>query len=328
MREPDFPFVAPPPLFSFHDCAPQQVHFRDALIAGLMQAEKAIPCRFLYDDRGSALFDEICELPEYYPTRTELSILRTHAPEMAGLIGPHCALIELGSGASVKARLLLDAADRPAAYVPIDVSRGHLRESAARFAHAYPDLRVAAVCADYSAPFDLPRLPAAGRRIGFFPGSTIGNLDHDGARALLAGWARRLGRGGAMIVGVDLQKDPALIEAAYDDSAGVTEAFIKNVLVRANHELAADFDPGLFAYEARYNAGEGRMEMHLRSRVRQVAAVGALRFAFAAGERLHVEYSYKYTIGGFADLAASAGFRPVACWTDPLSRFSVHYLAV
>ena len=314
------------PLVAFHDHALQEESFRDALLAGLSGAERSIPCRFLYDERGSALFDAICELPEYYPTRTETAILRAHAGEIARRIGARAQLIELGSGSSVKIRILLDALESPAAYVAVDISREHLRRAAERLAAEYPGIEVAAICADYSAPFPLPDLPAAGRRIAFFPGSTIGNLEPDEALSFLAAWARRLGPGAAMMVGVDLKKDEEVLNAAYDDAQGVTAEFSLNLLARANSELGADFDTRRFAHDARYNPDKGRVEIHLRSLADQTVAIAGHAFDFAAGEKIHTEHSYKYAVGEFQALARRAGFEPAAVFTDPGQLFSVHYL--
>lgn len=312
---------------AFHDLAPRQEGFADALVRGLSRRDRAIPCRFLYDARGSALFDAICELPEYYPTRTEMGILTGAAPEIAALAGPACQLIELGSGSSIKARLLLNAMEQPAAYVAIDISRDHLRSAAEAMAADFPALHVAAICADYAQPFALPDL-RGGRRVGFFPGSTIGNLDPAQAEAFLRLWAQRLGPGSAMLIGVDLKKGRAILEPAYDDAQGVTAAFSLNVLARANRELGADFDLDGFRHEARWNEARSRIEIHLRSLRAQTATVAGRRFAFGAGERVHIEDSCKYTLDGFAALAGRAGFDTGRTWTDPRGLFSVHWLAV
>ena len=311
---------------TFHDHAAEEESFLDAVLEGLSRAEKAVPCRFLYDERGSALFDEICELAEYYPTRTETAILQACAPEVARRAGPAAQLIELGSGSSIKVRILLDAFEAPAAYVAVDVSREHLKRAAARLAADFPGLEVVAVCADYGAPFPLPELGGGGRRVAFFPGSTIGNLEPEAALAFLRLWARRLGPDAAMLVGVDLKKDPGLLHAAYDDCEGVTAAFSLNLLARANRELAADFDLGGFRHEARYDQGKGRIEIHLRSLKDQSVRLGGQGFAFARGERMHVEHSYKYGIEQFQVLALEAGFEPAAVFTDDARLFSVHYL--
>jgi dimethylhistidine N-methyltransferase len=313
-------------LIAFHDYAAQEESFLDAVLEGLSRPDKAIPCRFLYDARGSALFDEICELAEYYPTRTETKILAACAAEIGLRVGPRAQLIELGSGSSIKVRILLEAFEDPAAYVAVDVSREHLRNAAARLAADFPRLEVAAICADYAAPFPLPELGGGGRRLAFFPGSTIGNLEPEAALAFLKLWARRLGPDSAMLVGVDLRKDVGILHAAYDDAQGVTAAFSLNLLGRANRELGAGFDLGGFRHEARYDQGRGRIEIHLRSLGSQTVRIAGREFAFAKGERLHVEHSYKYGLGQFQEMARVAGFEPAAVFTDPNQLFSVHYL--
>jgi dimethylhistidine N-methyltransferase len=310
----------------FHDFAPPMESFRAAVLEGLSRAEKAIPCRFLYDARGSRLFDLICEQPEYYPTLAETRILERHGDDIAAWIGPDAQLIELGSGSSVKVELLLDAMAAPAGYMPIDISREHLWTAAARIAARRPGLAVHAVCADYAQAFDLPRIP--GRRVAFFPGSTIGNFDPTEARNFLALWRERLGAGGAMIVGVDLKKDPALINRAYNDAAGVTAAFSLNLLARANRELGAEFRLDGFAHHAHYDPAEGRVEIHLVSRRAQSVTIGDRIVRFAAGERLHIENSYKYDAEAFAALAEEAGFAWRTVWFDPDRLFSVHFLSV
>jgi dimethylhistidine N-methyltransferase len=314
-------------LLAFQDHSPGEESFLDAVLDGLGRPDKAIPCRFLYDARGSELFDRICELPEYYPTRTEMKILEGCAGDIARRVGPRAQLIELGSGSSIKVRVLLDALEDASAYVAVDVSREHLRRAAAALAADYPKVQVAAVCADYSAAFPLPELPAAGRRLAFFPGSTIGNLEPEEALAFLKLWARRLGPDAVMLVGVDLKKEDHVLHAAYDDSQGVTAAFSLNILARANAELGSDFDLDGFAHQARYNAIDGRVEIHLRSLRPQTATVAGRSFSFGRGERIHVEHSYKYTIDQFQTLATLAGFAPAAVFTDPGGLFSVHYLA-
>ena len=312
---------------TFHDLQPRADDFRRAAIAGLSAPQKSLPCRFLYDAKGSALFDRICELPEYYPTRTETSILRDNADEIAAHVGPGAQLVELGSGSSAKVRILLDALDEPASYVPIDISAEHLLAAARRLQADYPELRVEAICADYAQPFDLP--PShRGRRAGFYPGSTIGNLAPADAQAFLSLWARRLGTGAGMIVGVDLKKSAAILEPAYDDAQGVTAEFSLNLLARANRELGADFDLRHFRHQARYRADEGRVAIHLRSLSDQTVHLGGETFRFARGETIHVEDSWKYSLGDFRDLAARAGFRPADYWTDPGGLFSIPLLEV
>ncbi|MGH7114161.1 MAG: L-histidine N(alpha)-methyltransferase [Stellaceae bacterium] len=312
--------------FAFYDLAPGEESFRDAVLNGLGRPRKAIPCKFFYDARGSALFEEICRLPEYYPTRTEIAILEESASEIAAQMGPHCRVIEFGSGASDKARILLQALDRPAAYVPVDISREHLREAAASLAEDFPELPVIAVCADYTGPFALPSLPGpSGKRVGFFPGSTIGNFEPDAARRFLANCAQILGPGGEMLIGADLKKDAHTLEAAYNDRAGVTAAFNLNLLERINRDLDGDLDLDLFEHFAFYNKAQGRVEIYIRSLADQEASIAGRQIAFAAGELIHTEYSYKYSVPEFRALAATAGFRPVDTWTDPAELFSVHY---
>jgi dimethylhistidine N-methyltransferase len=311
---------------AFFDDVKAQADFRAALVDGLSRENKAIPCRFLYDTAGSLLFDRICETPEYYVTRVEMEILEARAREIALLAGPDCQLIELGSGSSRKVRILLDALYRPHAYVAIDVSRDHLRSSAAVIAKKYPGLKVAALCTDYTKEFVLPDFPDGKGKLAFFPGSTIGNLLPQEATALLSCWSVQLGPGASMLIGVDLKKDEDVLNAAYNDAAGVTAAFTKNILVRANRELGTNFVTSQFEHEARYVAGEGRMEIFLRSLNRQSVRLEEHVFGFAPGERVHVEYSYKYTLAEFAALAVEGGFKPRAAWTDAAGRFSLHYL--
>ena len=316
-------------LTAFHDLAPAEESFRAAVLSGLSRRVKALPCRFLYDERGSALFEQICELPEYYLTRTEMAILAEDAAEIARLAGPHAQLIEFGSGAARKVRLLLDALEEPDAYVAIDISREPLRRAAEEVAAEFPDLPVVAICADYLQPLRLPPLPQRGsaRRIGFFPGSTIGNFSPEEAIDFLVGCRQAVGRGGAMLIGVDLKKDPALLDAAYNDRAGVTAAFNLNLLERINRELDADFDLDRFEHDAFYNEEQGRIEIYIRSLADQIVTVAGRAIRFAAGERIHTEDSCKYSISEFQRLASHAGFRPVRHWTDPAELFSVHFLS-
>lgn len=300
--------------------------FARALAAGLRAVPKRVPCKFLYDAAGSALFDRICTLPEYYPTRTELGLLEEHAGEIAGRIGCDAELVEFGAGSGRKVRLLLDALTRPRAYVPIDISGPHLEEAASRLAADYPGLDIRPVVADYTRPFRLPPVSdGARRRVGFFPGSTIGNFAPDEAVRFLAVAARLLKRGG-LLVGVDLVKDPAILHAAYNDAGGVTAAFNHNLLERANRELGAQFDHVRFAHYAFYQPVAQRIEMHLVSLEAQQVRIGDEMFAFAAGEALHTEDSYKYTLDGFRMLAIQAGFVPAATWLDHRRWFSLHWL--
>lgn len=313
--------------FGFHDLAPTEENFRDAVVAGLSREPKALPCKFFYDARGSALFEKICEVPEYYLTRIEIGILQQHADDIAKRIGPHCRLVELGSGASFKVRILLHALQSPAAYVPIDISRDSLQEAAAQIARDFPHIPVVAVCADYTRPFPLPRLPGPpGKRVGFFPGSTIGNFEPDSVVRFLRQCTELLGRGCEMLIGADLKKAPDILNAAYNDSAGVNAAFNLNLLARINRELDGDIKVDHFEHIAFYNAEAGRMELYLKSLVKQTVTVAGRRFSFADGELIHTENSYKYAIDDFRSLAARAGFTIVHTWTDADKLFSVHYL--
>jgi len=302
--------------------------FRSAALAGLDGSPRAIPAKFLYDARGSALFDAICELPEYYPTRTETEILSGCADDIAALAGPGCVLVEYGSGSSTKTRRLLDAMPALDGYVPIDVSRHHLDRTAARLRQDYPGLAVMPVCGDYMALDALPPAINGARRIGFFPGSTIGNLTPGEATSFLHRARRLLRDDGALILGVDLRKDPQRLHDAYNDRAGVTAQFTLNLLRRMNRELAASFDLAAFAHDAFYNPVEGRIEIYFRSLRPQTVTVAGRSFAFAAGERVHTEYSYKYDDAGIAALARAGGFTIVNTWTDPDRLFAVVYLAV
>jgi dimethylhistidine N-methyltransferase len=312
----------------FHDLAVSEESFETAVLTGFARSRKALPCKFLYDARGSQLFDEICRLPEYYPTRTEIGILADRAPEVAQLMGPGVQLVELGSGSSRKIRLLLDLLQDVSCYVPVDISSEHLRLAAEAVADDHPGIPVAAICADYTADFELPAALQGGfaKRVAFFPGSTIGNLMPEEALMLLRSCWRLVGRGGDMLVGVDLVKDDAVLNAAYNDASGVTAQFNLNLLERINRELGGDFDLGRFAHVAFFNRAESRMEIYIESLVTQLVRIAGHGFRLNAGERIHTEYSYKYTIDGFRALARSAGWTPVETWTDPAALFSVHYL--
>jgi dimethylhistidine N-methyltransferase len=278
------------------------------------------------------LFNQICEQPEYYPTRTELQITRDHADEIAAAIGAGCVLVEYGSGSSLKTRILLDHLREPTAYVPIDISREHLLRSSRALAASYPGLAVRPVWADYTGEFHLPTIDGrerrrGGRVVAYFPGSTIGNFEPTEARQFLESVRRVCGRGGSLLIGVDLKKDPSLLNAAYNDAAGVTAAFNLNLLTRINRELGANFDTSAFEHHAFFNAAAGRVEMHLVSRRRQRVELGdGASISFEPGETIHTENCYKYTLASFRALAAEAGYRPEQVWTDEAGWFSVHYL--
>jgi dimethylhistidine N-methyltransferase len=299
------------------------------LLAGLSKTPRSVAPKYFYDAQGSALFDRICELPEYYPTRTERRILERHGREMAEVIGPQSDIIEFGAGSLEKIRVLLqsfDARALPSRYFPIDISADHLEQAARRLHAQCPWLHVRPVAADYMQEDQLAALDAAtGRRVGFFPGSTIGNFDREEAMAFLR-LAARLLEGGGLLVGVDLVKDPQILHRAYNDAQGVTAAFNLNLLQRANTELSADFDLDRFVHYAFYDPRHARIEMHLLSRCAQTVHVAGRDFSFAEGESLHTENSHKFTIEGFRKLAVTAGFRPGPVWTDEARLFSVHWL--
>lgn len=299
---------------------------RDAL-AGLASTQKSISPKYFYDERGSALFDAITELEEYYPTRTERTILETHVAAMAARLGRDCVVVEYGSGSSIKIRLLLDALESPAAYVPIDVSGEHLLRSASSIAADYPGLMVEPLVGDFTQPVTLPAsVPGGARRIAYFPGSTIGNFLPGDARRLLVGIAEMIGEDGGALIGVDLEKPLAVLEAAYNDADGITADFNLNVLHRMNAELGADFDIPSFEHLAFYNGEDRRIEMHLVSGVDQEVCVADTPFRFRAGETIHTEYSHKYTPERFDELARLAGSQVVETWTDPREWFGVFYL--
>ena len=299
--------------------------FARGLSEGLRRAQKEISCKYFYDAEGSALFEAICALPEYYQTRTEVALLRRHAAEIAGLIGARAEIVEFGAGSARKVRILLDALESPHGYSPIDISGAYLRGVVQRLAADYPRLRLTPLAGDFTLPLQLPALAAAARRAGFFPGGTIGNFTPDAAMALLRRMREMLG-GGGLLVGVDLVKDPVLLHAAYNDAAGVTAAFNKNLLARANRELGADFDLDAFAHYAPYNPKAQRIEMYLVSLKRQSARLPDGMVEFSAGEAIHTEDSHKYSIESFREIAARAGFSPRAVWTDENRLFSLHWL--
>ena len=320
------------------DCPPEHdPALRETVLAGLRARPKALPAWLFYDAAGAALFTDITRLDAYYPTRVELGILRAHAGELAALLGPGVVLLEYGSGEATKVRLLLDALrargpqGTPSAYVPIDVAGEQLREVTAHFAVTYPELAVVPLEADYTAPFALPPLPGAAtraRRIAFFPGSTIGNLHPREAEAFLRRIAATCGAGGALVLGVDLKKDPEVLHAAYNDPEGVTAAFNRNLLVRLNRELDATFDVDRFAHYAFYHPVAGRIEMHLVSRDDQTVQVAGEPVTFARGESIWTESSYKYGLAELEALAAAGGFAVGRVWTDRAEWFAVLYLTV
>lgn len=312
------------------DFSPDDEVMLEDVLRGLALPEKNIPSLYFYDQRGSELFDAITELPEYYPTRTEIRILERHGAEMAAALGPGVRLIELGSGSALKTELLLARLEDPAAYVPVEISREHLLAAAARIAADFPGLEVLPVTADFTEPYELPEPTRrrVERNVAFFPGSTIGNFPRPMAADLLANTCREVGPGGAMLVGVDLVKDRETLERAYNDAAGVTAEFNLNLLVRLNRELGADFDVDAFEHRAVWDDGAARIEMRLISSRDQRVTVAGQAFDFAAGEVLVTEYSHKYTLEAFRALAEGAGFALARSWTDPDGLFSVHLLEV
>ncbi len=306
--------------------APGIDEFRAAVIDGLARDQKRIPSKFLYDARGSALFDQICGLDEYYVTRTETALLTGIVGEAADLCGPGETVVEFGAGSAVKIRILLDALDSPRAFVPIDISRSHLEAASRDLAADYPGLAVIPVCADFSQPLDLPKAVPETGRIGFFPGSTIGNFADADARAFLVHARALLGSGSLFLIGYDLKKDEAVLNAAYDDREGVTAAFNLNLLARINRELGGNFDLSAFAHRAPYNRADGRVEMHLVSLRAQKVRVNGASFDFARGETIHTENSHKYDLAGFQGLSARAGYDTVKTWTDAADYFAISLL--
>jgi L-histidine Nalpha-methyltransferase len=300
--------------------------FADHVINGLSDNPKWLSAKYFYDAAGSDLFEQITRLPEYYPTRTELGILERHAGAMSAHIPLAAALVEFGTGSTKKARILMNAAPQIAAYVPVDISAEFLAQEAALVRRDLPNVTVLPVAADFTRDFDLPMQIRSRPRVGFFPGSTIGNFEPEDATEFLRQAARILGSGATMIVGVDLVKDEKVLNAAYDDVAGVTARFNLNVLARMNRELGGNFDLAAFRHRAFYDAAGHRIEMHLESLKAQTVTVAGRTFAFRAGETIHTENSYKYTVESFRSLAQRAGWRPVAVWTDPDDYFSIHAL--
>lgn len=309
----------------FHDLHPTPADMRTEVLAGLALPQKRIAPKFFYDAEGSRLFDAICALPEYYPTRTEIGILRRHGAEMAARLGRDALLVELGSGSSLKIRVLLEAL-RPAVYMPVDISKDHLLRSANALAAVFPALHVHAVCADYSVPFALPADDHDHPRAAFFPGSSVGNFEPEDAERFLRRVGDLLGPGGRLLIGVDLVKDPRVLEAAYNDADGVTAAFNLNLLAHINRELDADFDLNTFRHNAFFSAEQSRIEMHLLSTQGQQVRVAGQTVSVRAGESIHTESSYKFSVDDFRSLARRAGFESEQVWTDPEALFSVHCL--
>ena len=319
--------TATKPAVRFYDYAPEQSDFLSDVQRGLAQSPKQIAPKYFYDQRGSELFDEICKQPEYYPTRTEIGILQHNAQEIARCIGADCVLVELGSGASEKVRLLFDALS-PSRYLGVDISKEFLLVSTRRLAHDYPELEVHAVCADFSQQLELPEQHSHGRTVAFFPGSSIGNFEPEAAVTLLRQVAECVGEGGQLLIGVDLKKDINILNRAYNDAAGITAKFNRNLLRRMQTELDAELDRDAFSHHAFFNSDQGRIEMHLVSMHHQAVVLADDVIEFTADESIHTESSYKYRLDEFAALAARAGFGVERVWTDADSLFSVQLLGV
>jgi len=300
--------------------------FEADVIAGLSRDPKSIPPKYFYDREGSRLFEEITRLPEYYLTRTETGILNAHVSELNAIIPQGTALVEFGSGACIKIQILLDNVPGIAAYLPVDISGDFLKGEAERISAAYPRLSVHPVTADFTKPFELPAEFATMPKTGFFPGSTIGNFEPHDAVAFMRHAAKTIGHGGVLVMGVDLVKDPSVLNAAYNDAAGLTDKFNLNLLRRVNRELEGNFDLQAFEHHAVYNRERRRIEMHLASKKRQKVTVAGRMFTFRAGESIHTENSYKYTQGSFAALARGCGWTPEIAWTDPAELFAVNVL--
>ncbi|MGB5335868.1 MAG: L-histidine N(alpha)-methyltransferase [Woeseiaceae bacterium] len=296
------------------------------IVAGLSQPQKTISPKYFYDERGSRLFDQITELPEYYLTDAELEIMRTNVDDMADLVGKTASLIEFGSGSSLKTRILLQNLDELAAYVPVDISEQHLYASAQQLRGEFPGIDIRPVVADFTKTFSLPTptvMPV--RNVVYFPGSTIGNFEHDMAMELLRVMRAEAGDNGALLIGVDLQKDPEIIDRAYNDEAGVTAEFNLNMLRHLNKEFGANFDLDSFEHSAVYDEDEGRVVIELISQAEQTFEIADREFELADGESILTEYSHKYTLQGFAEMAEAAGFSVAKVWTDPDELFSVQY---
>jgi len=311
----------------FYDYHPEQANFHQEVVAGLNTLPKSIAPKFFYDEKGSQLFDAICDTQEYYPTRTEMAILEKYSSQIGNHIGEDCLLIEPGSGSSQKVRILLDTIN-PKAYMPLDISKDYLRLAAENVADEFPWLEVHAACVDYTSPFPLPPFARQGRKVAFFPGSSIGNFDPEHAIDFLQHLASMLNYDGGLLIGVDLKKDVEILNAAYNDNLGATAAFNQNLLTRMVDELGANFDLSKYHHHAFYNQQLGRIEMHLVSNETHTVTIGDNNFVINKDETIHTESSYKYTIEEFQALASKAGFNAVDVWTDAQQLFSVHYFEV
>lgn len=308
----------------FYDLEPRADTFHDDVIQGLKLAQKRIPPKHFYDERGSRLFDAICATQEYYPTRTEMAILEDNCEDICKLLGPDCVLVEPGSGSSQKVRLILDRLE-PHTYMPLDISSEHLKTTASGLASEYPDINITAACIDYTQQITLPDYPDGRRSVAFFPGSSIGNFEHEDAVKFLRNLATLVKPRGGLLIGVDLKKKSSILNAAYNDRDNITAQFNLNLLTRINTELKADFKLDRFEHLAFYNEKQGRIEIYLVSTCNQLVTVAGHRFKFSEGESIHTENSYKYTINEFQSLALKAGFTLQKTWTDAARLFSVQY---
>lgn len=306
----------------------EAVFYQD-VITGLNADKKSIPCKYFYDETGSKLFDKICELDEYYLTRTETSIIEENAVEIAEQLGEGVMLVEMGSGSSIKTRLLLDELIEPACYVPVDISEEHLQKAAETLRSLYPDLEVIPVTADFTKGFELPesKINPSHSAI-FFPGSTIGNFSQDQAKDLLDRFGQIVGQQGGMVIGLDLIKDQSIIESAYNDEEGITAAFNLNILSHINRELDGNFDIDKFEHNAVYNSEKSRVEIGLISQEQQTVSIGGQSFNFEPGEYIHTENSHKYSVDSFAELAEESGFELHKVWKDSREYFAVLHLVV
>jgi dimethylhistidine N-methyltransferase len=316
------------PAFLLDRCPPRD-NFRADVLDGLSQPQKRIPPKYFYDARGSDLFEQICRTPEYYVTRTELKLLSDIGPQLATIVGPDATVVEFGSGSDAKIRRVLDALEEPHAYVAIDISREPLERAIDDLARDYDGLTVGGICADFMAPIELPdeALRGAGKRLGFFPGSTVGNMERERCRAFLRHTRDMFEEGDGFLIGVDLRKDRNILEPAYNDADGITAAFNMNVLRRINQDLGGTLELRNFRHFAHYNEELGRVEMHLESLRDQEFTIDGQSFSMKAGETIHTENSYKYGVKEFTEAAEAAGYWSVQVWQDQKSLFSIHYLA-
>src|SRR5499427_4981473 len=325
MKPEPTPQPLTPGVVRFYSFLPSAERFRDEVLAGLALPQKSIPPKYFYDEQGCRLFEEICELPEYYLTRTETAILRGNVEDVAQFVGPDAELIEYGSGAQAKTRILIQAL-QTRLYVPIDIATGTLQAASSELASRFPFLNIVGICADYTRPLALPEFVGVPvrRKLAFFPGSTVGNFTPAEALQFLKNVRRSVGTGGALLIGVDLKKDKATLDAAYADPKGVTARFNLNLLARINRELGGDFQVNRFHHKAFYDPAKGWVEMHLESLYQQLVHVAGQRFNFAPAETIHTEISCKYSIAEFQELGKRAGFSPEKAWTDPEQLFSIH----